>query len=58
MDIRLARLFLNIQEGTTDELDYEFLVDYLEGLTGLTKEDIEEYIYNHYEELITWQQPD
>ena len=58
MDIRLGRLFLNIQEGMTDESDYEFLVDFVESVAGITREDIDEYIYNHYEELITWQQSD
>lgn len=52
--IKLARVFLNIQEGVTDQYDYEFLLDYIEGLTGITRADIEEFIQNNYEELITW----
>jgi len=52
--IQLARLFLNIQEGMTDQYDYEFLLEYIENLEGLTRVDIEEFIQNNYEEIVTW----
>jgi len=55
MSIKLARVFLNIQEGLTDQYDYEYLLDFIEGLTGITRRDIEESIQNNYEEIVSWE---
>ena len=52
--MQLARVLLNIQENMTDQYDYEFLLDYIESLEGITRSDIEEYIHNNYEEIVTW----
>ena len=53
--MRIARLVNNIQEGTTDIYDLQTMLEMLDEFMDLSEGNIDEYITNHYEELITWE---